>query len=132
MDLNALPENASQDYEFGTSTPRRKPIPGASEAEERLLAMVTALTAELAITRERLDTVERLLEGAGVVTQTDVENFTTDEAQFSQRQGLRRRLIAKVFRPLRASTERDVDRVLREKEHGTTEDHDEPRGAVSP
>ena len=93
---------------FGLTAKSRKPIPGGSEAEDRLLAMVTALTGELAITRERLDTLERLVEKAGVVTQEQVESFTADEKQFEERLSLRKRLIAKVFRPLREAAERDL------------------------
>lgn len=79
-----------------------------SESEERLLAMVTALTAELAVTRERVDTLERLLESAGVCAQTDVENFSPAAAAFDERQRMRRRLIGKVFRPLEEAAERDL------------------------
>ena len=89
---------------------KRRAIPGTSEAEEQLLAMVTALTGELAITRERLDTLERLVEKAGVVAQADVEGFVADEAQARQRKSIRRRIIGKIFRPLREAAERDLAR----------------------
>lgn len=87
---------------------KRRAIPGTSEAEEQLLAMVTALTRELAVTRERLDTFERLVERAGVVTQADVESFSASESEFEQRQGLRKRIISKVFRPLQETAARDL------------------------
>lgn len=100
---------------FGLTAKSRKEIPGGSEAEDRLLAMITALTGELSITRERLDTLERLVESAGVVTQAQVESFSANEKQFEQRLSLRQRLIAKVFRPLRAAAERDLASVTRTK-----------------
>ena len=93
---------------------RRQAIPGASEAEERLLAMVTALTGELAITRERLDTLERLVETAGILKRADIESFEANPEQAEQRHGLRHRLIAKVFRPLRDSAERDAEKARKE------------------
>ncbi|MFT7289351.1 MAG: hypothetical protein ACI87W_003481 [Halieaceae bacterium] len=96
------------DNEFSSTGGKRRAIPGVSAAEERLLAMVTALTGELAITRERLDTLERVLESNGGIAQAGVETFIANEAQVAERTRLRRRIIAKVFRPLRESAERDV------------------------
>ena len=72
--------------------------------------MVTALTAELSVTRERLDTLERLVEAAGVVSQAQIEDFAPGEAAVEEREGLRQRIIRKVFRPLRETAERDVAR----------------------
>jgi hypothetical protein len=94
--------------EFSSTGGKRRSIPGLLASEERLLAMVTALTGELAITRERLDTLERLLEDTGGIAQAAVETFEPNEAQAAEQSRLRRRIIAKVFRPLRESAERDL------------------------
>ncbi len=93
---------------LATIARRREPIPGASESEERLLGMITALTGELAITRERLDTLERLVDSAGIVKREDIETFEAAPDQAEQRHAIRYRLISKVFRPLRAAAERDA------------------------
>jgi len=85
-----------------------KEVPGETAAEPRLLAMVTALTSELAVTRERLDTLERLVEASGVIEQADVESFEPTPEQAQERQVLRKRIIEKAFRPLRESAERDA------------------------
>lgn len=87
---------------------KRRAIPGVSDTEECLLGMVTTLTSELAITRERLDTLERLVEKAGIVERPDIETFEATPVQAEERQGIRQRLIAKVFRPLRDAAERDA------------------------
>ena len=70
--------------------------------------MVTALTGELAITRERLDTLERLVEKAGILERADIETFEADAQQAEERHAIRQRLIAKAFRPLRDAAERDA------------------------
>lgn len=70
------------------------------------MAMVAALASELAVTRERLDTVERLAEGAGLFTRESIENFAPNEAQAKDRDGLRRRIIDRIFRPLREDARR--------------------------
>ena len=43
---------------------------------ERVLNIVMALAQEVSVVRQRLDTVERLLETKGVVTKADIEGFT--------------------------------------------------------
>jgi hypothetical protein len=105
---------------------RRRSIPGASAAEEQLLAMVTALTAELSVTRERLDTLERLVEEAGVVSQAQIEDFAPGEAVVEAREGIRQRIIRKVFRPLRETAERDVARA-RQQDSEMAPAADDPR-----
>ena len=47
---------------------------------ERVLDITMALAAELAVTRERLDSLERLLDQKDVVRQDEVEAFEVDEA----------------------------------------------------
>ena len=90
------------------SARRRKEITGQSPGEEALLGMVAALTGELTITRERLDTLERLIEAAGVVPRSDIEAFEPTEAQAQERTGIRKRIIAKAFRPIREMAEKDA------------------------
>ena len=80
--------------------------------------MVTSLTGELAITRERLDTLERLVEGAGILKRSDIETFEANPEQADQRQGIQHRMIAKVFRPLRDSAERDAETALKKRTQG--------------
>lgn len=75
---------------------RRIDIPGQSEAEDRLLAMVAALASELAVTRERLDTVERLL-----LERAQIEAFAPSPEAIVEREATRRRIIDRVFRPIR-------------------------------
>ena len=88
---------------------RRLDIPHQSPAEDRLLAMIAALTAQLAVTRERLDTVERLLESSGALDRAAIDAYAAPAEAQAERDGLRRRLIATIFRPIRdaAASARD-------------------------
>lgn len=92
-----------------TRAKRRIPVPGQSPAEDRMLAMIAALASELAVTRERLDSVERLLERANIVDRTAIETFTPDAAQTGDRDAIRRRLIAHIFGPLRSDADAQGD-----------------------
>jgi hypothetical protein len=92
------------------ATPRRS-IPDESPEVSRLSAMVVALLGELTITRERLDTVERLLESANLLRQSDVEAFEAAGQAAVEREQLRKRQIGKVMRPLRLDVEKTLAKV---------------------
>ncbi len=80
---------------------RRLEIAGQSANEDRMLAMIAALASELAVTRERLDTVERLAETAGLFDRAAIEQFSPQAGQAAERDGIRRRIIDRVFRPIK-------------------------------
>jgi hypothetical protein len=92
------------------ATPRR-PIPDEDPEVARLSAMVLALLGELTITRERLDTVERLLESANVLRQFDIEAFEPQGQAVVERERLRKRQIGKVMRPYRLDIEKALAKV---------------------
>jgi hypothetical protein len=79
----------------------RRPIAGLDPAEDRLLAMIAALASEVAMLRERLDTVERLAEAGGALSRPDIESFAPSPEATAERDALRQRSIEKIFRPLR-------------------------------
>ncbi|SER80792.1 hypothetical protein [Sphingobium sp. YR768] len=82
-------------------TPKRlDPIEGIAPFDEQLLAMVTALTSEIAMVRARLDTCERLLVNNGVIGAAAIEAYVPDASAQQQREQDRNRLLRKVFRPL--------------------------------
>lgn len=64
----------------------------------QLLAAVTALTAEVAILRDRVDAHERLSKAQGGFGPEDVDQFEADTAAQAARQSVRQRLIGNVFR----------------------------------
>jgi hypothetical protein len=67
-------------------------------AVERVLNITMALAQELAVTHERLDTIERLLEKKGIINQTEIETFVPTEAQAEERQRWHATYIARVLR----------------------------------
>jgi len=92
------------------SLPRRAKGPKrpifADPVTEHLMAMVVALTGELSVARERLDTVERLLDRRGVLKRTEVEAFRPDAAIEGERFKERDELIGRVFQVLHEEAER--------------------------
>ena len=52
---------------------------------ERVLAITMATVQELAVARERIDTLERLLEAKGVVRRDEIEHFAPSPDQAAER-----------------------------------------------
>jgi hypothetical protein len=65
---------------------------------ERLMAILMAVTEELAVTRERLDTLERLLESAGTLDRQAIDDFHPTAAQARERGLMHQEYIARVMR----------------------------------
>jgi hypothetical protein len=70
-------------------------------AVERVLAVTMAVAQEVAVLRERLDTVERLLEkngGSGNFSRADIDAYAPDPAAATERAEWSRMYIARVLR----------------------------------
>ncbi|WP_417619534.1 hypothetical protein [Parasphingorhabdus sp.] len=66
--------------------------------DERLLSILMAVVGEVSVLRERMDTVERLLEAKGTVTRKDIEGYTPDKQAAYERGLLIREYIYRVMR----------------------------------
>ena len=67
-------------------------------AVERVLAITMAVVQELAVTRERLDTIERLLEKSGALKRADIDAYVPAPAAATERAEWSRAYIARVLR----------------------------------
>jgi hypothetical protein len=76
----------------------RKPQYFADPATDKLLSMVLALTQELSVARDRIDTLERLLDRAGVLAAQTVEDYLPTAEEAAARATLRAGMIRRVFR----------------------------------
>ncbi len=65
---------------------------------ERALAIGMAAVQELAVTRQRLDTVERLLEAKGLLSQAEIDAFRPDADQAAERGLWMQEYLARVLR----------------------------------
>jgi hypothetical protein len=86
-----------------------RPDPGHREhffSEEsnadRLLAMLSAATAEIAVLRARLDTHERLSAARGSFGRAEVESYAPPADALAERQADCQDIIRRVFQPLSA------------------------------
>lgn len=69
---------------------------------ERLTHMLIAVAAELAVTHERVDTLERLLHDAGVIEPGSIDAFAPDEDAETARREWREHFLDKFFEHLSA------------------------------
>jgi hypothetical protein len=65
---------------------------------ERVLAIAMAAVQELAVARERIDTLERLLEAKGVVAREEIERFVPNAQQAAERGLWTQEYLARVLR----------------------------------
>jgi hypothetical protein len=66
-------------------------------SSDTLLAMNMALLTELMVTRERLDTLERLVEAKGLVPRAEIDAFEPDEVAEAEREQIRETMARHVF-----------------------------------
>jgi hypothetical protein len=65
---------------------------------ERVLAITMAAVQELAVARERIDTLERVLEAKGVIARRDIESFVPTPPQAAERGLWTQEYLARVLR----------------------------------
>jgi hypothetical protein len=72
---------------------------------DRLLAIVWAMAGELAVTRERLDTVERLLAARDMLARADIESYCPDAVAARERGQWHLEYIGRLLRVLQQEVE---------------------------
>ena len=77
----------------------------AEPAADRVFAIVNTLVTELAVLRERQDTIVRLAEERGLFTSADIEDYSPDEEVDKARRNWREAYLARVY----AILEEDIE-----------------------
>ena len=67
-------------------------------ATERVLNIAMAIATEVAVVRERIDTIERLLEAKGLLNRAEIEAFVPTDEQAEERQRWHARYAARILR----------------------------------
>ncbi len=65
---------------------------------ERVMNIAMAVATEVAVLRERMDTIERLLEAKGLLKQSEIEDFVPTDEQAEERQLWHARYAARILR----------------------------------
>ena len=72
----------------------------ADKAVDRVLGVVMELAGEVYVLRDRLRTIEQLLDQQGCVTRADLETFEPSEAARAERLAERDAFIARILAPM--------------------------------
>ena len=72
---------------------------------ERVLSIAMAIAGELAVLRQRLDTIEELLETRGSLTREEIESFVPSPAHAAARGRWQQEYLARILRILQQEAE---------------------------
>ncbi|MFK8052172.1 MAG: hypothetical protein AB8F65_04310 [Woeseiaceae bacterium] len=100
------PFDASQIAQMANAKPKGKRPSYFSDAmAEHSFSITMSLVAELAVARERTDTLERLLVSKGIFTDDEVDTYTPDPDAGRARQQAHTEYIARILRSLQQEAE---------------------------
>ena len=73
---------------------------------DNLMAMVMTLTQEISVLRDRLDTIEHLLDEKETISSNDIDSFEPSDDLVEQRKERRQLLIKRVLLPIQKDLEK--------------------------
>ena len=89
---------AADNVKLPRVTKGKRPSFFTDPANDQLMTFILELTTEVAVLRERQDTVERLLDEKGTVSRSDIESYQPDEAVEAERVQWRQAYLDRVLR----------------------------------
>ena len=85
-----------------------RPLFLETPAQDDLLAIAVALAQEVAVMRERADTVERVLVQTGILGPNDIENYKPDRSVDLAREQWRQDYLGRIFRAVKERAEAEA------------------------
>jgi hypothetical protein len=82
----------------------KRPVYFDDPQTDKVLAIVMALIGEVSVLRERIDTIERLLEAKDILAIADIEAYQPDDSVAKEREQWRAEYIARVLRVLQTES----------------------------
>jgi hypothetical protein len=115
-------DTADLDWMFRANAPAKGKRPDffSDPDKEKLLSVLLALVAEHGVLRQRIDTLERLLEAGGSLDRAKIDSFVPDKHVGYERAALIREFVVRVMRgpqqqmEAMARDERPLEEVSRE------------------
>ena len=89
----------------GAKAKGKRPAYFADPAVDRVLSIVMAMASEVSVLRERLDTVERLLDANGTISRDDIETYEPDRTAGAERGLATQAYIARIMRGVQQDME---------------------------
>ena len=98
-------DDAPEEFRLRRKAKGTRPYYFSNPDVDRLLSMIMALTGELAITRDRLDTLDRVAESKDLFSSEDIETYSLDEGALAERNERHRTLLREVNRIISSEIE---------------------------
>ena len=98
-------DDAPEEFRLRRKAKGTRPYYFSNPDVDRLLSMIMALTGELAITRDRLDTLERVANSKDLFSSEDIETYNLDEGALAERNERHRTLLREVNRIISSEIE---------------------------
>ena len=89
----------------GAKSKGKRPYFFENADTERVMTIVMALAQEVAVMRERMDTIERILEKKGTVSRADIDTFAPSKAEAEERGAWTQEFIARILRVIQQERE---------------------------
>jgi hypothetical protein len=105
MEARRMSEDIDWIGRAGIKSKGKRPTYFDDPAIDRTLSIVMALVAEVSVMRERMDTIERLLEAQGSITRADIEGYIPDRVAGNERGLLAKAYIARIMRGVQQDME---------------------------
>jgi hypothetical protein len=89
----------------GAKAKGKRPAYFEDPAIDRTLSIVMAIAGEVAVLRERMDTIERLLDTHGTISRADIESYVPDIKAGKERGLLHKEYVARILRGVQQDME---------------------------
>jgi hypothetical protein len=89
----------------GIKAKGKRPAYFEDPAMDRTLSIVMALVGEVSVMRERMDTIERLLDAKGTISRADIEDYVPDRTTGKERGLITKDYIARIMRGVQQDME---------------------------
>ena len=89
----------------GAKAKGKRPAYFEDPAIDRTLSIVMALVGEVSVLRERMDSIERLLDAKGTISRADIEAYTPNREAGHERGMQTREYIARIMRGVQQDME---------------------------
>ena len=105
MEANRMTDEIDWIARAGAKAKGKRPQYFEDPAIDRTLSILMALVGEVSVLRERLDTVERLLDEKGSISRSDIDAYEPDRVAGQERGMLTREYIARIMRGVQQEME---------------------------
>jgi hypothetical protein len=105
MEARSMTDDIDWIARAGTRAKGKRPDFLGDPASERMLSILLALAGEVSVLRERLDTVERLLEAKGTIDRADIDAYRPDSDAAYDRGVMTKAYIARILRGMQQEME---------------------------